>query len=209
MMDLTQKQWVSHVVLHPFEGFEDLRWKQGGSLKIAVIVVLLFFLSGVAEGRMFGFQFGTLPEKTFNVVPYLVKSVVLFAVWTVGNRAISTWLDGEGSLRNICIFSAYALIPYIAKRFVCVLLTHVLVREEVIFIHAVSVIGTLWTVVLLFMAVKTVHQYSFLKTVGAIALTLAAMLVMLFLLALLLSLFQQVYVFLYSVYTEIAYRIKV
>ena len=77
------------------------------------------------------------------------------------------------------------------------------------FIQAVSIIGKLWTVVLLFSAIKSVHQYSFLKTLAAILLTIAAMMIMLFLLVLLLSLFQQVYVFLYSIYTEIAYRIKV
>ena len=47
------------------------------------------------------------------------------------------------------------------------------------------------------------------KTVFAIILTIAAMLIILFLLVLLLSLLQQVYVFGYSIYTEIAYRIKV
>lgn len=206
MMDLTQKQWVSHVVFHPFEGYEDLRWKKGGSLKIAFLIV---FLSMLASARLYGFQFVVSYDKTFNIIPYLVQSIGFFAVWVVGNWAISTWLDGEGSMKNICIYSAYALIPYVAQQFICVILSHLLIRDESVFITAVYVIGMLWSGVLLFMAVKTVHQYSFLKTVGAILLTLAAMLAILFLLVLLLSLFQQVYVFVYSIYTEIAYRVKV
>ena len=206
MMDLTQKQWVSHVVFHPFEGYEDLRWKKGGSLKIAFLIVFLSFLSMLASARLYGFQFVVSYDKTFNIIPYLVQSIGFFAVWVVGNWAISTWLDGEGSMKNICIYSAYALIPYVAQQFICVILS---IRDESVFITAVYVIGMLWSGVLLFMAVKTVHQYSFLKTVGAILLTLAAMLAILFLLVLLLSLFQQVYVFVYSIYTEIAYRVKV
>jgi hypothetical protein len=57
-------------------------------------------------------------------------------------------------------------------------------------------------------AMKAVHQYSFSKTLGSIIMTLIAMLLILFLAILLLSLFQQVYVFGYSIYTEIAYRIR-
>ena len=57
-------------------------------------------------------------------------------------------------------------------------------------------------------AMRAVHQYSFGKTLASIIGTIIAMLLILFLAILLLSLFQQVYVFGYSVYTEIMYRIR-
>ena len=202
-MDLTKKQWVKHTIMHPFEGYEDLRWKKGGSVKYSFIIVFLLFIAQIAYERLYGFQFFVTQDKMFNIVPYLVQSIILFATWVVGNWAISTLLDGEGTLKNICIFSAYALIPYIAQTFINVFLSHFLIRDEYIFMQAIQVVGTLWSVI------KTVHQYTVLKTILDILLTIVAMLIILFLLVLLLSLFQQVYVFVYSVYTEIAYRLKV
>ena len=47
------------------------------------------------------------------------------------------------------------------------------------------------------------------KTVFAVVLTIAAMFVMLFLLVLVMSLLQQIYIFIYTVYTELSYRARV
>lgn len=209
MMDLTQRQWVKHSVMHPFEGFEDLRWKKAGSLKIAFIIVLLFFFAVIADARLYGFQFYAAYDKIFNIIPFLVRSVVLFAAWVISNWAVCTLLDGEGTMKNICIYSAYALIPYIAQLYINVILSHFLIRDEYIFIQAVQMVGIGWSVLLIFSAVKALHQYSFGKTVFAIILTISAMLIMLFLLVLLLSLIQQVYVFFRSIYTELSYRFRV
>lgn len=209
MMDLTTREWVKHAVTHPFEGFEDMRWKKSGSLKVAFLIVFLLFLATIADGRLYGFQFGVTYDKTFNIIPYIVKSIVLFAAWVVGNWSICTLLDGEGTMKNICIYSAYALVPYIAQIFITTILSHFLIQDEVVFIQAIRIIGTGWSVILLFSAIKSVHQYSFGKTVFAVVLTIAAMLIMLFLLVLFMSLVQQVYIFISTIYTEISYRIRV
>ena len=81
--------------------------------------------------------------------------------------------------------------------------------DEVIFITCVTVISTAWSVLLMFNAIKAVHQYSIGKTILALLLTFVAMLIILILLVLLVALFQQVYVFISSVYTEITYRVRV
>ncbi|MBR4627561.1 MAG: YIP1 family protein [Ruminococcus sp.] len=209
MMDLTERQWVRHAVTHPVEGFEDMRWKRSGSMRIALLIVLLLFFAQIAHSRLYGFQFGMPAEKTFSIVPYLVRSVVIFAAWVAGNWAVCTLLDGEGTARNICIYSAYALIPYIAQLLINVLLSHILIQDEKVFMDAVELIGTGWSAILIFSAVRSVHQYSPGKTCFAIVLTAAAMLVMLFLLVLFLSLIQQIWVFLSTIYTEITYRLRV
>ena len=206
MMDLRPGEWVKHSITHPAEGFEDMRWKKAGSLKIAFAIVLLLFLAQIADGRL---QFGISYDKTFNIIPYIVKSIVLFGAWVVGNWAVCTLLDGEGTMKNICIYSAYALIPYIAQIFINVLLSHILIQDEAVFMQAIRIIGVGWSVILLFSAIKSVHQYSFGKTVFAIILTIVAMLIMLFLLVLFMSLIQQVYIFISTIYTEISYRVRV
>ena len=209
MMDLRPGEWGKHSITHPAEGFEDMRWKKAGSLKIAFAIVLLLFLAQIADGRLYGFQFGISYDKTFNIIPYIVKSIVLFGAWVVGNWAVCTLLDGEGTMKNICIYSAYALIPYIAQIFINVLLSHILIQDEAVFMQAIRIIGVGWSVILLFSAIKSVHQYSFGKTVFAIILTIVAMLIMLFLLVLFMSLIQQVYIFISTIYTEISYRVRV
>lgn len=208
MYEFSTLGWLKHVIFHPVEGFEDLRWKKQGSLKVSMVIVLLLFIAMVANRQLTGFQFNTAYVKIFNVIPLLVQSVVYFFTWVIGNWALCTLFDGEGTLKKICIYSAYALVPYIVCTFIAVFMSNFLVQEEAIWIYAVNYLGIGWSLVLMIQAMKAVHQYSFTKTIVSMIFTVIAMLLILFLAILLLSLFQQVYVFGYSIYTEIAYRIR-
>ena len=110
--------------------------------------------------------------------------------------------------KNICIYSAYALVPYIFCTFVAVFLSNFLVQAEGIWVYFIQYVGLGWSLVLMIQAMRAVHQYTFGKTLLSMVMTIVAMLIILFLAILLLSLFQQLYVFVYSIYTEIAYRIR-
>ena len=200
--------WLRHCVFHPVEGFEDLRWKKQGSMKIALVIVFLLFVNMVADRQLTGFQFNTAYVKVFNVVPLLVQSVVYFFTWVIANWALCTLFDGEGTLKKICIYSAYALVPYIVCSFISIFISNFIVEDEKIWMTAIYYLGLIWSVVLMIQAMKAAHQYSFTKTIVSMIFTIVAMLLILFLAILLLSLFQQVYVFGYSIYTEIAYRIR-
>ena len=160
MMDLSETQWVRHAVFHPFEGFEDMRWKKSGSLKISFFIVALFFAGTVIHDRLYAFHFWNSYDKLFNIVPYIVKSIILFAAWTIGNWSVCTLLDGEGTLKRICIFSSYSLIPYVVSLYATTLLSHFLITDEGVFISCIHYAGLIWTAVLLFSAVKTAYQYS-------------------------------------------------
>lgn len=209
MLDLTQGQFVKHVITHPFEGFEDLRWKKSGSMKIAIGIVCLLFIQQLAFSRMYGFQYYSDYDKIFNIVPYIFRSFGLFLLYVVANWAMCTLFDGEGSMKNIFIVTAYSLVPYISGYLIGTVLSHFLIKDEYIFIQAFEIVGTAWTVVLFISAMKAVHQFSFGKTLALIALTVVAMVLIIFLLVLLLTLFQQVLIFVFTIYTELSYRLRV
>ncbi|MCL1995134.1 MAG: YIP1 family protein, partial [Defluviitaleaceae bacterium] len=67
-------------------------------------------------------------------------------------------------------------------------------------------VGTAYFVFLVFAGLVTVHNYTASKAVSTVFLTFVALLVIVFLITLLFTLWQQLVVFAYSVYTEIMFR---
>lgn len=65
-----------------------------------MLIVLFLFIAMVVDRQLTGFQFNDSYVKVFNVVPLIVQSVVYFFTWVLGNWAICTLLDGEGTLKR-------------------------------------------------------------------------------------------------------------
>jgi hypothetical protein len=205
-LQLPAWKWPFYLVRHPFEGFEDLRWKKGYNVKVALVMVLAFFIVTVIQARASGFLFNQDLPKVFNVVPYFSMTILLFFVWVIGNWSLCTLFNGEGTMKAICCTSAYALFPYMVSMIVFTAASNVLLEREAGFLAFITVLGVAWSVVMMVSGMKAIHQYSVPKTLLAIIFTLVAMVIILFVVVLLVSLFQQVYIFFYTIYTELLFR---
>ena len=145
-------------------------------------------------------------EKVFTIVPLFSSSVLIFFIWVVGNWSLCTLFDGEGKMQQIMCVTAYALVPYIISQVLYILASNVLVRNEGTILSFISYIGILWSAVLLISAIKAVHQYTMPKTLLVMIFSIVAMVIIILVLILLVALFQQVVMFVYSIYTELMYR---
>ncbi len=207
--DMTPIQWLKHVIFHPMEGYEDMRWKKQGSMVISIVIVFFLLVAQIVNQRMGGFAFNMAAySDVFNIVPIITQSVIIYVTWVVSNWSFCTLLDGEGNMRRIAIYTAYSLVPYIVCSIISTFMTYFLTLDESIWSSAIFYVGVGWTAILLVTGMKACHQYSYTKTFLCIVLTLVGMLLILCLFVLLLSLFQQVYVFFYTIYTELLYRVR-
>ena len=73
--------------------------------------------------------------------------------------------------------------------------------------NGVTVLSVLWSLLVLVSVLMAIHQYTLKKVIVSILLTVFGMLVMAFLILMLYSLVQQIYVFAYTVFSEIKFRL--
>ena len=193
-------------LLHPFEAFSAVKEEGKGSLAASAVIVAVFFLATVFKRQSTGYTFNMADINALNIWIMAAKTVALYGLWVGANWAVATWMDGEGKAKEITVVSAYAIIPYVAALIVTTLLSNALVQEEGMFLGYAMTIATIWSAMLLFIGLNIIHDYGALKTLQSIALTFAAMAIVVFLAVLFYTLFNQVYVFFYTIYNELLFR---
>lgn len=201
-------RYLTDILFHPVEGFEELLWKKAGSLRVSAAILILLVTASVFKRQLTAYELNTNRPETFNLLHIIAGTIGIFLLWAVANWSVCTLMEGKGTFRNIVITVSYSLVPYIAFTFLVTLLSHIVASDEGIFLVWLSTIGMIWSGILLISSVMVVHQYSFYMTIWSIALTLLGMLLMVFLGILAYSLMQQVYLFFRTIANELFYRIQ-
>ena len=101
-------------------------------------------------------------------------------------------MDGEGSLKDIFITTAYALTPVVLINIPMLLLSNVMILEETVFYTVLDALSVLWAALLILIGIMTVHQFTMPKTIATIAVAVVGMIIILFLILLFVSIIQQI-----------------
>ena len=195
-----------YTLFHPAAGFEQLRSRRFASYIQAMIIVLIWLAAVILRYFCTGFSFNENRAVDFQIFFSLIQTVGLYLIFILANFGLSSFMTGKGKLSEIMTVTSYALIPYILSIFINILLSNMLVKNEAVFLGIISGIGLLWSAGILFIGMMTVHQYSVSKTLLSFIVTIAGMLVIVFLIVLLITLFMQLFTFIESIVWEVSVR---
>ncbi len=193
-------------VAHPVEAFRLLKEKGEGSLIIATVLLILFYVITVLNDTAGGFAFTVFDSENYNAVYVLLSTVGLVLLWSLSNWLVCTLASGIGKLREIYIVTCYSLIPIIAARLCNLVLTHILVPDEGAFLGILLTACTIYALFMLIIGIMRVHDYEFGKFVGTAIFSIIGMIIIVFLLFLVFMLVQQVLTWLSTIFIEIRYR---
>ena len=197
-----------YILTHPIKGYEDFKLEKKGEMYVAIFYVFMMILSAVLTATARGFLVRDPWDETFNLGRTTLLVLAPIILFTIGNWSITTLFDGKGKIKEIFMVLMYGLIPYIWVSIPATLLSNFLVSDEVALYLSLFSVGTFLSAYMIFMGLLVTHEFGLLKTILTILATLIAVAVIIFIGVLILTIFQQLFVFLKALYEEITLRMR-
>lgn len=204
---LSQVRYGLHVIVRPFDGFWDLKHEKKGSLASAFFIVLLLLVARLSQNQFSGFFAVTQQQRDkVGLAIEIAKIILPYVLWIVANWSLTTLMDGEGSMKDIAISTAYSLVPMILFMVPLTVVSNLVTLDENKLLNVLMAISIIWSGLLIFISVIVTHQYTILKAVLTILLSIVCMAVILFLSMLVVSLIQQIVSFVVMIFREASLR---
>lgn len=195
-----------YIILHPSDGFHEMRINKKSSLINVAVILVCFFLVNVYQRMFTDFDFNNYTAGQNNIFILFLSTIGMFFVLAAANWCFCTLLDGKGTFKDICTVFAYSLIPYIIVCFITTTLTNVLSLDEGSFLQYVLVVAALWTFFIAFAGLQSIHEYTAGGVIGSLVLTIVGALIIIFIIFLFFMLVQQFYSFINTIIIELTRR---
>ncbi len=197
--------YAFHLIMHPFDGFWDLKHENRGGIRGATIIllttVLVFIYQAVGRGYLYN-QYGLGVDYFMQI---LSVTMPLF-LWVTANWCLTTLFDGEGTFKDIYIASCYALTPLPILLLPTVWIANIVTADEMAILALVESLAFFWMGMLIFFGMMVTHDYTLGKNILTTIGTIVGAAFIMFICILFGYLIQRVFTFFYNIYIEISFR---
>jgi len=174
-------KFAFYVCFHPFDGFYDLKYEKKGNLATAISILALSVITTILENTSTSYIFNYNNPKYVNILFITLTKLLPLIMFAIANWCLTTLMDGKGRFKDIFIFTCYAQMPIVMINLPMILISHLLVAEEVALYQTMFSISGIWSLGLLAAGTMQTHDYTVKKTVITLALNTMGILVISFL----------------------------
>ncbi|WP_336786190.1 Yip1 family protein [Paenibacillus sp. MMO-177] len=199
-------KYMFHVLMHPFDGFYDVKFVRRKNYCLPTIIMLLCGLIGILSYQYTGFILNYSPLFEMNSITIFLTTLFPFLLFLISNWSITTLFDGNGTIGDIYVVISYALVPKLIFDIAGIILSNTIIQEEAALLNALVAIGTVWFCFLLFCGLCVVHEFTALKNVITLLVSFCSAIIIVFLAMLYFTLIGKVIGFVYTVFIELMKR---
>lgn len=195
-----------HIILHPFDGFWDLKHEKRGSVRGAIFFIVLaiatFYYQAIGQGYLLD-PYSSLASVWAQIFGVLVP---LF-LFILANWCLTTLFEGEGSFKDIFIACSYSLLPIPLLVIPTTIYSNFCITTETDIIGFISSFAFIWLGLLVFFGTMVTHDYSMGKNVITVLGTIVGMVFIMFLAVLFTTLVGKIVGLITNIVDEIQYRL--
>jgi len=194
-----------HVMMHPFDGFWDLKHEKRGSVRAAItylaITVLAFYYQSIGQGYLFN------PQGTYSTIfVQLIGVLVPVMLFVVANWCLTTLFEGEGSFKDVFIATSYSLLPLPLILIPATIASTAVISTEKDIVNLFITFAFVWVGFLLIFGVMVTHDYSLGKNMITLVGTIVGMVFIMFVALLFTTLLGKIVGFISNIIVELSYR---
>lgn len=196
-------KFLWYTLIHPVDGFYEIRHHRKGSLLLALLLVLLFAISFSINRQYASFVVSDIPQAKINSPMEISLILGLYLLFCTANWSVICLTEGSGCFTDILTTTGYSMLPMVLLLIPATILSGAIVQNEEEFYFLLIGFSVLWSFVMLLIGLMQTHEYTLGKTLLSVVFTVIAMLIILFLMLLFFSLMEQVWSFFVSIYNEL------
>lgn len=194
------------IFYHPIDCMEIIKRENKFRIWELPLFYGIAFISRVLYSYTVHFPLSTKNRDSINILLEAAVLIVPLLSWVICSYAMTALIDGESTFKNQLNVSCYCTLPYTLIMLVSIVLSQVLSLEEAGIFNFVKAVGLIWMIVLLFVSLMVLNDYSFSRAVGITVLSLLAIIILWAILLLIYALTVQMISLFYNFIKEIQFN---